>query len=303
MLISVKLILRRQTPKLDHDQGRKIGECRKKTGKRPQENAVMIGYPIIYCIYTTVMWTMVFIGLVLKLKGLNWGNYTYSYQANEVPGWPPDSTKRKRGISPKIAALMVALSMAQAQPRLMCGVDRDLRQHLRRYRSKGGMLMTGKLSPLQLNQVQSLMQDLSYNQIEGINNKSLVIDTGCSRSASAFEDDFIEGTLLPLREPFTLSGIAGSCVATHQGKLCYEVIDDDGKVATLQMDGLLMKDLGCRLYSPQMHFSELSRGLSNESENKRNASLEVFYDCVQLKLPGNHTVTVPYDPVSYLPVL
>ena len=302
MLISVKLVLRRQYPNLDHDQGKKVRECRKKTRKMPQENAVMIGYPMIYCIYT-VMWAMELIKLVLKLKGLIWGNYTCSYQANEAPGWPPDSTNRKRGIPPKIAALMVALSMAQAQPRFMCGIDRNLRHHLRRYRSKGGMLMTGKLSPLQVDQVQSLMQDLSCNHIEGLNNKAVVIDTGCSRSASAFEDDFIEGTLVPLREPFTLSGIAGSCVATHQGKLHYEVIDDDGKIATLQMDGLLMKDLGCRLYSPQMHFSELSRDLGNVSENRRNASLGVFYDCVQLKLPGNHTVTVPYDSVSYLPVL
>ena len=45
-----------------------------------QENTIVIGYPITFCIYTTVMWAMGFIGLVLKMKGLIWGNYTYSYQ-------------------------------------------------------------------------------------------------------------------------------------------------------------------------------------------------------------------------------
>ena len=95
------------------------------------------------------------------------------------------------------------------------------------------MLMTRKPTALQLNEIQSLMQDLSCNHIEGINNKSVVIDTGCSRSASAFEDDFIEGTLVPLREPFTLSGIG------HEDEFydCLSVEADQGDDSLSKQDG------------------------------------------------------------------
>ena len=162
------------------------------------------------------------------------------------------------------------------------------------------MIMPGKLFPLQLNQVLNLMKDLSCNQIKGVSNKSVGIDIEYSRSASAFEHNFVKGAFGPLQEFSTLSGTAESCMATHQGNLCYEVIDDGAKIAKLQIDELVMKDFECRLYGAQMCFGNFQIDFDNESKGERSDSLEVFYGCIQLGYSGSHTMLAPYVQVTYL---
>jgi len=63
-----------------------------------------------------------------------------------------------------------------------------------------------------------------------------------------------------------------------------------------------MKNLGCRLFSPQSHFAQNVQGAETEND-KRKYSMEVFYDSVILKFAGQSSLTIPYDPVSFLPIM
>ena len=63
-----------------------------------------------------------------------------------------------------------------------------------------------------------------------------------------------------------------------------------------------MKELGCRLFSPQAHFAQnVSKGECGIKRKKY--SMEVFYDSVTLRLGDQSPLTIPYDPVSFLPIV
>ena len=198
---------------------------------------------------------------------------------------------------------MVAMSLINSQPKVICSAEKRLRHELRRHRNKQGMLMTAKLSHNQIHKLRGVLGGLSDSFPEGVNYKAIVVDTGASRSCSAFREDFESGSLVKLDHPYKLNGIAGSCAeATHKGILTYEFIGDDEFIVKLRTEGLLMKNLGCRLFSPQSHFAQKVKMAETEND-KRKYSMEVFYDSVILKFAGQSSLTIPYDPVSFLPIM
>ena len=62
-----------------------------------------------------------------------------------------------------------------------------------------------------------------------------------------------------------------------------------------------MKELGCRLFSPQAHFVQNISEVESGIERKKY-SMEVFHDSVTLRLGDQSPLTIPYDPVSFLPI-
>ena len=105
--------------------------------------------------------------------------------------------------------------------------------------------MTAKLSDIQIHELKGVLNGVQDSLAEGVNYKTIVVDTGASRSCSAFKDDFEPGSLVTLNKPYKLNGIAdASAEATHKGILSYEFIRDYGSVVKLRTEGLLMKELG-----------------------------------------------------------
>ena len=81
----------------------------------------------------------------------------------------------------------------------------------------------------------------------------MIVDTGCTVTASGDITDFEPCSLMKLKDSWTLEGIGGALKATHKGIIRYEVMTDDGTIEVLRMEGYYMPDLKCRLFSPQAY--------------------------------------------------
>ena len=87
---------------------------------------------------------------------------------------------------------------------------------LRKNRGKYGMLKILKLSGFELQQVRYVLYSLPSALINKGDTNSIILDTGLSRSAAGFRDDFGEGTLVKLCHIQLMSGIGISLEATHE---------------------------------------------------------------------------------------
>ena len=60
-----------------------------------------------------------------------------------------------------------------------------------------------------------------------------------------------------LCHPHFMDVIVAPLETTYERTLCYEVINDEGKVSVLEVTGLFMPDLKCRLLIHNDHFMDL----------------------------------------------
>lgn len=86
--------------------------------------------------------------------------------------------------------------------------------------------------------------------------KQLVLDTGCSCITTGDKGDFLEGSIVPLENPFPMDGVAGKIHATHKGTCIYHVKDDSGELLELRASGFYAPGLQVRLFSPQDYFQQ-----------------------------------------------
>ena len=149
--------------------------------------------------------------------------------------------------------LLVASNLADSMPHLELKTASDLSKKVRRKRGKNGMLMTGKLSEPERIAIRKAVASLPDDLLEKGDAKLVIVDTGCTESASGDENDFVPGTLQPMKHGVALEGIGGSLEATHRGMIRYEVVMDSGEVQVLEAPGLFMPKLKCRLFSPQAY--------------------------------------------------
>ena len=94
-----------------------------------------------------------------------------------------------------------------------------------------------------------------------------------------------------------MDGVAGSLFATHTGLLKIELLNDEGGITRITTPALLVPGMQCQLLSSQDLFGELW-----EQEGGDGQLIVQRQHCV-LKLPDQGAVTIPYDPVTHLPVL
>jgi hypothetical protein len=80
----------------------------------------------------------------------------------------------------------------------------------------------------------------------------VIVDTGCSTSASPCKEDFED--LSPLDRPVTLTGVAGESTVTQGGIIKYECINTKGEIVTVRTFGFYDPNLHVRLFSPQSCF-------------------------------------------------
>ena len=116
-----------------------------------------------------------------------------------------------------IIALAAALNKANAVPEIELGATRALKQSLKRYKNKHGMLLTGKLTPTLREQVRASLSTLPTDLVHKGDLKPLVIDSGASNNATGDKSDFVPGTLKPMDHDYLLEGIGSTLNATHKG--------------------------------------------------------------------------------------
>ena len=71
----------------------------------------------------------------------------------------------------------------------------------------------------------------------------IIFDTGCTKTSTAYTEDFIAGSLRDLPTPIQLEGIAGGLEITQKGTVRYEVLDDKGELQVLTAKAFLIPAL------------------------------------------------------------
>jgi len=81
----------------------------------------------------------------------------------------------------------------------------------------------------------------------------VIVDTGCTNSASPFKEDFEELKTLP--KPIKLHGIGGVTETTQGGVLRYQCINSKGEIVTIRTFGFYNPHQNVHLFGPQAYFN------------------------------------------------
>ena len=119
----------------------------------------------------------------------------------------------------------------------------------------------------------------------------VIVDTGCTNSATPFKEDFEE--LVELKHPAKLHGIGGITETTHGGILRYQCIDTKGEIITIRTFGYYNPHQNVRLFGPQAYFN-----LRNDKQGEFTISWAKTF----LKLPEG-TLPCHIDRTSFMPLL
>ena len=244
-------------------------EAKETEEKKPKTKCVgyPIGYPCVLMLLSSIMWSMQSVGLVLKMMGLKWSEFRSTYfglfatisaqwAALKLYVWASYKSKKNAGTGKKqvlMLALLIAMKMADTMPYMDLLTEKPLTAQLKKRRGKNGLLMTAKLTESELEFVREAVASLSGSLVQEGDSKMVIVDTGCTVTASGDKTDFEPCSLMKLKDSWALEGIGGALKATHKGIIRYEVVTDDGNIEVLRMEGYYMPDLKCRLFSPQAY--------------------------------------------------
>ena len=244
-------------------------EAKETEEKKPKTKCVgyPIGYPCVLMLLPSIMWSMQSVGLVLKMMGLKWSEFRSAYfglfatisaqwAALKLYVWASYKSKKNAGTGKKqvlMLALLIAMKMADTMPYMDLLTEKPLTAQLKKRRGKNGLLMTAKLTESELEFVREAVASLSGSLVQEGDSKMVIVDTGCTVTASGDKTDFEPCSLMKLKDSWALEGIGGALKATHKGIIRYEVVTDDGNIEVLRMEGYYMPDLKCRLFSPQAY--------------------------------------------------
>ena len=134
---------------------------------------------------------------------------------------------------------------------LQMSSSRDLKEIVCKYTGSNGMLMTAKLSAEGAAQILNALKELPAQLFTPEDSKYIIIDSGCSCTATGDMTDLIPSTVQVLQQPKPMDGIGGTLNATHKGQFLYEFLADDGTIQKLQGECVYVPGLPCRLFSPQ----------------------------------------------------
>jgi hypothetical protein len=197
---------------------------------------------------------------------------------------PPKIQQRKL----LLRALQIAATIATVGvPTITLSEDRCLHQRLRRYKRHGYLGSTTNLRDEDLVRLRQVLTEFEPQSLYSSTLKDssfhLIVDTGCSHSATGCIDDFIPNSIHDLAHPVEMEGIAGGLLIRQKGRVRYELLTDDGDVHVLETTAYLIPELSCRFFSPQAYFQEQYRsGLDpRESANlsiRRNRGVITWED-------------------------
>jgi hypothetical protein len=115
----------------------------------------------------------------------------------------------------------------------------------------------------------------------------MVVDTGASLSLTPFLDDFDNTPgKLELKE---LQAVSSATKVEGIGTVCWKVIDLYSAVHTLKTKAYYVLTAHIRLYSPQAHFRESSKG-----------SLDLNLETLTLRFPNKVKLVFPINPANQL---
>ena len=241
--------------------------------KRDRAKPDPIGFPYALMILGMIMWSMQSVGMMLKSISLTWNDYEHKYfelitdnwNALKVYLWPPppvevteaSKTRANKAQTGKkrllMMALLIAIKKAGSIPHIDIVGNKSVFKALQKRRGKNGLLMTGKLKESELAIVREAILALPGTLINEGDVKPVIVDTGCTVSASGDLTDFIPDSMSEIKEAIALEGIGGSLQVTQKGTLRYEVVLDNGDIQVITTPGMYMPDLKIRLFSPQAH--------------------------------------------------
>jgi hypothetical protein len=89
---------------------------------------------------------------------------------------------------------------------------------LRKYK-RNGVLLTAKVNgDIQL-KLRKVLVDDPMGLLSKGGDFELIVDTGCTKTATGFESNFVPGTLTDLEHPIRMDGIAGGLNIRKEGKV------------------------------------------------------------------------------------
>jgi hypothetical protein len=117
----------------------------------------------------------------------------------------------------------------------------------------------------------------------------IVIDSGASKGLTPVRSDFVQFKEIKSK----LTGIGSQCEIRGIGTVRWKIVDQKGKLATIETEAYYVPGTHIRLYSPQDHFKQHQSGNMNISWNETS-----------LTLPRTkQKLSFPYDPFNKLPLM
>ena len=170
--------------------------------------------------------------------------------------------------------------------------DSSLSSTLLKKTDANGLLLTGSLENSECAQIRKALETLPSTLTLHKDVKPIIIDTGCSVTASGFLEDFEPNTLKIASE--SLTGIGGKLKASKEGIMRFEVITEKGDVVTVRTRGMYLPDLHCRLFSPQAYFKE---------HNNPDIYAKFNHKGIEFSLGNGNIVSTCYHELTHLPVI
>ena len=195
-------------------------------------------------------------------------------------------------------ALVSALGIVHSLPTLHSTTDEYFRRYMKRNSSYAGFISPSRVKdPVVLKTLKEYAKERlshTHDLLDGAFH--VIIDTGCSTSASPYKEDF--ESLGPLRKPVTLTGIAGESTVTKVGLLKCQCINTKGEIVTVRTVNLYDPNLHVRLFSPQSCFF----GRKNQSGKFTISWSQVFLELYNGK---SYPDVLPcfIDKDSFMPLL
>ena len=156
---------------------------------------------------------MYFIGETLRIGGRNWSDYRNKVLGKifyyPMPDKDRPDTIRSRNEKSDARKIILLLELMSASikytsvPNIYLSIYRMLKTNLSKSRCKYGKLKICNLSEFELQQVISVLGILQYDLLNKGDTKP-IIDTVCSRIATGFRYDFMEGTIAQLFHPHSI---------------------------------------------------------------------------------------------------
>jgi hypothetical protein len=197
-----------------------------------------------------------------------------------------------------LLALNAAMLLARDQPDVQISETKTLCNSLRKYK-RNGVMLVGKVKTEDIQQrLRRHIIDEPVGLLTTNGDFDLIIDTGCTKTATGFTEDFLPGSLKDLARPIRMDGIAGGLDIKQEGKVKYEIVDDRGSVQELIVNAFYIPGLGCRLFSPQDYFRQLKKdGLDPDGKSQ----MIVKHDKSKIELVNGSAISLYYDTVTHLP--
>ncbi len=191
---------------------------------------------------------------------------------------------------------MAALNVLAKLPTAHTTSQINFASQLKPFKTKKGLLNTKKVPASLLPDLRHLIGMSSTETFLGKGNMfSVIVDSGCTISATPFKEDFVPGTFKKLEDPILIEGVGGDVSVTHEGIVHWEFISDKGEIVDLSHKAHFSPDLKeARLLSPQHFF---------EDRADDNGFFEVTRRGAVLTLGSGSVIEVPIDKLTGLPIV